>query len=53
MLGNYIGLATNDPKKYPKVPYLSDTKEAPKDMSDDDMELEAQRIAKMFGGEIL
>jgi len=51
MLGSYIAIGVNDAESYPLKPYLSDDK--PEDgMSDEAMELEAQRIAKMFGGEI-
>ena len=52
VLGNYIAIGINNPKEYPKKPYLSEENETKKDMTDSSMELEARRIAKMFGGEI-
>jgi len=43
----------NNPKKYPKEPYLTEKKQiALKEMSDDQMQQEAKRIAIMFGGEV-
>jgi len=53
LLGNYIAIGVNNPKKYPKEPYLTEKKQiALKEMSDDQMQQEAKRIAIMFGGEV-
>jgi len=52
LLGQYISIGNNDPKKYPKEPFLTEKKQTPKDMSDSQMQEEAKRIAIMFGGEI-
>jgi hypothetical protein len=44
-LGQYIGIAINDPKKYPKKPYSNEQKiDTLKPMSDEQME----RFAKRF-----
>jgi hypothetical protein len=53
-LGQYIGIAVKNPKKYPNKPFLHKEEQQPiqRNMSDNQMELEAKRIAKMFGGEI-
>ncbi|QIK57766.1 hypothetical protein G7059_07900 [Erysipelothrix sp. HDW6A] len=50
LMGLYVLQAFNDPKKYPKEPYHSQTKHTT--MSDDDMERIARRNTIMLGGEI-
>ena len=54
LLGQYVSVGHHNLKEYPKQPYLADKKIEPKakDMTDSAMQLEAQRIAIMFGGEI-
>lgn len=52
-LGQYIGIATNNSKEYPKEPFLAEIKQPEtKEMPDTQMQDEAKRIAIMFGGEI-
>lgn len=52
-LGQYIYFAFNDPKNYPKQPFMSASEPSgPTVMSDDEMEQAAIRIAKKMGGEI-
>lgn len=52
-LGQYVAMGVNNPKKYPKEPFMQDKKQSElKDMSDTQMQEEAKRIAIMFGGEI-
>lgn len=52
MGGNYIGFAVNDPKKYPKKPFLQDVGEeqhALKPMSETDMKDRFRAIARQKG----
>ena len=52
-LGIYIGLAVNNPKKYPTKPYSqTETQQLEKNMSDERMKEKGKQIAIMFGGEI-
>jgi len=52
-LGIYIGMSVNNPKKYPKEPFLSKApKKHNKNMGENQMKEEAKRIAIMFGGKI-
>ena len=51
LLGSYVGMAVNNPKKYPKKPYLSENQPL-EDMDDDEMEKMAKRNTIKMGGEI-
>lgn len=49
LLGHYITYSFNNPKKYPKKPFLS--KLTKKNMTDEDMEREAWKTTILMGGE--
>jgi len=51
LLGRYIGYAVNDPKKYPKKPFLH-KKPAPKVMTSEAMERIAKNVTIKNGGTI-
>lgn len=51
MLGQYIGYAVNDPKHYPKKPFM-ETDTDLKPMTDEEMELQARRNTIKMGGVI-
>lgn len=51
VLGQYMGIALNEPKNYPNQPKLSQTQENV-DMSDEDMERQARRNTIRMGGKI-
>jgi hypothetical protein len=51
LLGKYIAFAINEPKKYPKEPFLS--KKTGRIMKAEEMEEMAKRITKKTGGEII
>ena len=54
MLGQYIAFAFNDPKKYPKKPFLEEVQQEQKDdeMSADEMEKMAKFNTVKKGGKI-
>lgn len=48
-LGKYVAIAVNDPKKYPKKPFLANsTSDSSKTMSAEEMEKEGERLALKF-----
>jgi hypothetical protein len=51
LLGRYIGVAVNDPKKYPKRPFLDEEVEQ-RDMSASEMERMAKINTIKLGGRI-
>lgn len=51
ILGGYIAIGVNEPKKFPKNPQLSETPELP-EMSDEEMERQARRNTIRMGGSI-
>lgn len=51
LLGQYIGIAVNDGKKYPSKPYL-DPVQPTKVMTDEEMEQQARRNTIMMGGNL-
>lgn len=51
MLGQYIGLAVNQPKKYPSYPFTHGDIEL-KPMTDEEMERQARRNTIKLGGVI-
>lgn len=53
ILANYIGFAINEPKKYPKKPYLFEQpKKELRKMSADEMEMQAYKNSILLGGVI-
>ena len=50
VLGKYIAYSFNDPKKYPKKPFLGDT--ARQEMTAEQMEEIAKRNCMKMGGDI-
>lgn len=51
LLGQYIGIAFNDPKEYPKIPFTAQSTKK-KEMTDDEMERQALRNTMIMGGVI-
>ena len=51
MLGKYIAVAFNDPKKYPSKPFLENDTDL-KPMTDEEMEKQARRNTIKMGGVI-
>jgi hypothetical protein len=51
LLGKYIGIAVNDPKKYPKKPLLFEEEEKGKVMTDDEMKEVMRANTLVMGGE--
>lgn len=51
-LGKYIAYAVNDPKKYPKKPFLEEKRDAGKRMSGEEMEEIMKRNTIILGGNI-
>lgn len=49
LLGKYIAFASNDPRKYPKKPFLADL-DKPRVMTAEEMERQARRITKKLNG---
>jgi len=53
LLGKYVGIAVNDPRKYPNKPFLEKTQlEEPKEMSSEEMERMARANTLKLGGDI-
>lgn len=52
LLGKYIAYACNDPKKYPKEPFLQDTEEEVREMSVEELERQAKYNTIKMGGVI-
>ncbi len=50
-LGSYVGIAVNNPKKYPKKPYTL-TNQKLEDMDDDELEKQGRRNTIKMGGVI-
>ncbi len=53
LLGRYITWAFNDPKNYPKEPYLSRKHESKRVQTDEEMERQARLLTMAWGGEII
>ena len=51
-LGKYIAYAVNDPKKYPKKPFLWEGEEKKKDMTGEQMDKRMRRNTIILGGTI-
>ena len=51
-LGKYIAYAVNDPKKYPKKPFLAKREEVGKIMSNEEMDKVMRRNTIILGGKI-
>jgi hypothetical protein len=51
-LGKYIAYAVNDPKKYPKKPFLERKSETGRKMSAEEMEEVMKRNTIILGGNI-
>jgi len=49
-LGKYVAYAVNDPKKYPKKPFLQEVKEESKVMTDEEMDRVMKRNTIALGG---
>jgi hypothetical protein len=53
LLGKYVGFGVNDPKKYPRKPFLEKkASEEPREMSSEDMERMARANTLKLGGDI-
>ncbi len=52
ILGQYIGIAFNDPKNYPSAPFTAQKKSEKSEMSDEEMERQAMRNTMIMGGVI-
>lgn len=50
LLGRYISYGVNDPKRYPKQPFLAEAKTRP--MTDEEMEAAAKRMTIRMGGTV-
>lgn len=50
ILGKYIGFAINDPKHYPRKPFLDNERKELQPLSDNEMEKIALRNTQMMGG---
>lgn len=51
-LGKYIGIAVNDPKKYPRQPFLKKNEPVKKVMTSEEMEAIMRRNTIILGGKI-
>lgn len=51
-LGKYIAYAVNDPKKYPRVPFLQEERDEDRIMSNEEMERNMRRNTITLGGTI-
>lgn len=51
-LGKYIAVAVNDPKKYPKKPFLAEAKEEKKVMTPEEMQRNARVSTIILGGKV-
>ncbi len=49
-LGKYVGIAVNDPKKYPQKPFLHDTRKKP--MTPEEMEARVRRMTLILDGKV-
>ncbi len=52
MLGKYIAYAFNDPKKYPKIPFLEEQERKSISHTSEDLESIAMRNTILLGGVI-
>jgi hypothetical protein len=51
VLGQYIGMAVNAPKKYPREPFLKKHR-TPEQMTPEEMEKKVEKYNKLLGGTI-
>lgn len=52
LLGKYIAYSFNEPRKYPKKPFLDDSVTASANMTDAEMEEMGRKNCYMLGGEV-